>query len=806
MRASRPLQTPGALLLQIALTGLAVCGLAVWLAVQQPWLGLRLEADGGLGLRVVSVAPGSPALRVLLPGYPTSPDPETEVVLASALAGGSLRLVEVDGRPLLPDDLIEEPDFFSSYADIEAFLNRQSAIAAALAEGRSRGQLALSFATLDGEPGSGPVAAPSMAQPGSMTVAGESTPPGAVTTALIRMTVMPGDHRPLADLPGVFWFQLACGLLGMMTAAWVWVLRRTDWGARMFALTGIGFALATTSAAIYSTRELAIDGTLIRLLSAINHSGTFLFGVALIGMFLSFPNRLVSPRWILVVGAVSLAWLATDLLRIAPNQDLGVRLPIVLMLLAAIVAAGMQWRRSVGDPRARSALRWLGLSMIAGSGLFVMTIVMTRLLGWLPPLEQGYSFGFFLLIYAGLALGLNRARLFELDRWAFRVLLWVGGMLALLILDALLVLSLRLAPALSLGLSLLVVGMLYLPARNYLWDKLVSRGQPPAEALFPALMEVAFKASSTERIEAWQTLLQTMFDPLEILPSRQGDFVEPTLAQDGIELCLPAVASSPPLVLRHRDRGRRLFGSEQRRLATQLVELMRHADAGRDAFERGVHMERQRVARDLHDDLGAHLLSGLSHASLDETRQSIRDAIAEMRTVVTDLKGESVDLGAFVADLRHESAARLESAGIELDWPLTTGIDGVQVDYRICKNLGSMHREIVTNAIRHSRATCLQVTMQRRDDSLVSKIRDNGIGGALLASECRTPDRSGNGVAGHGLANLQRRIADLRGRISLSEGSPGTIIEIVLPLGMHESATQSGQAPWYGATERNQNG
>src|SRR5690606_34968293 len=165
MRASRPLQTPGALLLQIALTGLAVCGLAVWLAVQQPWLGLRLEADGGLGLRVVSVAPGSPALRVLLPGYPTSPDPETEVVLASALAGGSLRLVEVDGRPLLPDDLIEEPDFFSSYADIEAFLNRQSAIAAALAEGRSRGQLALSFATLDGEPGSGPVAAPSMAQP-----------------------------------------------------------------------------------------------------------------------------------------------------------------------------------------------------------------------------------------------------------------------------------------------------------------------------------------------------------------------------------------------------------------------------------------------------------------------------------------------------------------------------------------------------------------------------------------------------------------------------------------------------------------
>ena len=786
MPVSRPPQTPGALLLQIALAGLLGCGLAVWLAMQQPWLGLRLEADGGPGLRVVSLATGSPAVRVLLPGYPTSPDPETEVVLASALAGGSLRLVEIDGQRLVPDDLIAEPDFLSSYADIETFLARQTLLAGALAQGLSRGRLVLAFATVDGNPSQPFAGAQSVVPAGSAGSAAQATQPAPST---IRMVISPADHRPLADLPGVFWFQLACGLLGMMTAAWVWVLRRADWGARMFALTGIGFALATTSAAIYSTRELAIDGTLIRLLSAVNHSGTFLFGVALIGMFLSFPHRLASPRWILAIGAVVLAWLAADLLRIAPNQDIGARLPIVLMLLGAIAAAGVQWRRSAGDPRARSALRWLGLSMIVGSGLFVMTIVLTRLLGWLPPLEQGHSFGFFLLIYAGLALGLNRARLFDLDRWAFRVLLWVGSMLALLILDALLVLSLRLAPALSLGLSLLLVGLLYLPARNYLWEKLVVRGQPSHETLFPALLQVAFKASSTERIEAWQALLRTMFDPLEVVPSRHEDFVEPILAHDGIELRMPAVASSPPLLLRHPGRGRRLFGSEQLRLATQLVELMRHADAGRDAFERGVTMERQRVARDLHDDLGAHLLSGLSQPSLDETRQSIRDAIAEMRTVLAGLSGERVDLGAFMAGLRHESAARLENAGIELDWPLTNGIDGLRVDYRICKNLGSMHREIVSNVIRHSRASRLQVEMRLENDSLVSRIHDNGIGGVLPAHPNRTPQRASS----NGLTNLQRRISELHGRIHVADGAPGTLIEIILPLGTSASPRLAGQ-------------
>src|SRR5690606_25966889 len=122
------------------------------------------------------------------------------------------------------------------------------------------------------------------------------------TRATVR--IHPAAQRPLTDLPAVLWFQLACGLVGMMVSAWIWVLRRSDWGARMFALTGATFAVATTSAAIYSTRELAIDGSVFRLLSGLNHTGTLLFGVALIGMSLTFPRRLVDPRRLLLIPAV----------------------------------------------------------------------------------------------------------------------------------------------------------------------------------------------------------------------------------------------------------------------------------------------------------------------------------------------------------------------------------------------------------------------------------------------------------------------------------------------------------------------
>jgi hypothetical protein len=45
------------------------------------------------------------------------------------------------------------------------------------------------------------------------------------------------------------------------------------------------------------------------------------------------------------------------------------------------------------------------LSLLLGSGLFILSTVATVSMGWLPPLPQGYAFGFFLFIYIGIGLG-----------------------------------------------------------------------------------------------------------------------------------------------------------------------------------------------------------------------------------------------------------------------------------------------------------------------------------------------------------------------------------------------------------------
>lgn len=715
------------MLLFVALVGLLVCVAAVFWSTQQPWLGVKL-----------ALGPGGPIVESVSPRGP-----------AAGLAPGTA-LRSVGPIALEADDLIEEPDFFRYYERMQRFFARQSALHALLSTA-----------------------------PLKLTVADAA---GATSEILLT----PAQSRPVDDLPLPFWFQLACGLASLLLGAWVWVLRPANWGARMFALTGALFLVSVASAAIYSSRELALDGSAFRLLSGLNHAGSLGFGMALVAMFLCYPTRIVAPRALLAIPAVFVPWLALDLLHIAPDQHWGIRAPILLMVAIAFACAAAQWRLTRNDPRARGALRWMSISATLGCWLFVITVVLSKLLGWLPPLDQGYAFGFFLIIYIGTALGLRRYRLFELDRWAFRVLLWVGGALALLAFDVMLVLGLRLAPAPSLGVAVLIVGLLYLPMRNHLWKRMVDRRRLADDELFQAVMQVAFTSSPDERAQAWRALVQRLFDPLELesiglgQPSGRpraearadaGSPESPTIVSDGLAMRLPPVAASPALLVRYPWQGRELFGVEQAKLAGQVVELMRRADAGRDAYERGVAEERLRLARDLHDDLGARLLASLKRPDLESTRRTIREAIAEMRTVVAGLSSESEDLGACIASLRHETASRLDTSGIELDWPLTDGVDGLRVDYRICKNLSSMHRELVSNVLRHSQADRLAVSIELKDGRLVSRIRDNGVGGV-----------DAQGAGSFGLRNLRRRIDELQGSVSVRDAAPGTLVEIELPI------------------------
>lgn len=188
-----------------------------------------------------------------------------------------------------------------------------------------------------------------------------------------------------------------------------------------------------------------------------------------------------------------------------------------------------------------------------------------------------------------------------------------------------------------------------------------------------------------------------------------------------------------------------------------------------------IAIERQRIAADLHDDLGAKLLM-IVHTSPDERMAALgREALDEMRLSVRGLSGRPIELSQAIADWRIEAMERLSTAGIELDWPLVQGDHGQFLGAHTMAQATRILREAFNNLMRHSRATHCAVATTVWPRRMSLDIRDNGIG-----FEC---ERQQAHPAGLGLMNMQRRARELRGQCLIeSRTGQGTHIGLSLPL------------------------
>ncbi len=692
--------------------------LTVLLAIRQPWLGLELaaESDAG-GVRIAAVHPDGPAREV-----------PVESTLLSLSAG--------DGGPLVLRalDLVDEPDVLETYGEMSAFFDRQGEIAAIL----DRGAVDLMLRDEGG--------------------------------AEFQLRLDPMDQRRVTDLPLEFWVQVFVGHAGFLLGLWVWSLRRKDLSTQLFATVGTSMLIFTSAAAVYSTRELALPGELFRALSAANHGGALLFGVAMIALLLSYPRRLVRPRHLWLLPLVFGIWWLADTLWLLSGPPLGSHLPTMLEMIGIVLCAILQYRATRDDPSARAALRWFGLSIAVGAGAFVLTIIAPNLFGASPTLPQGYAFLFFLLIHAGLALGVARYWLFELDEWAFRILFYLGGMILLVMLDAVFIYAVSIERVPAFALSLVIIAFAYLPFRDALGRRLMGRRATGRPELFRQVMDVALTPPGADQFARWRHLLQDLYSPLRIEVAEQD--VAAGLDEDGVALVVPAIGMLPALRLVYSAGGRGLFSSRDSELARELRAMLDHALQSRRAYEQGVAEERARIARDMHDNIGMRLMGALHGRDIVRKDALIREALTELRDIINDVSHDGLSLDEVLADLRVEIAEHLESAGITLEWCRDADDQDAQLlPPRIAHTLRSILREAAGNVIRHSGASRLCIGIRRHAGALVLSIEDDGSGFVpeVVAS-------------GNGLANMRARVHSLQGRFDLSSSANGTRLEALVPL------------------------
>lgn len=195
---------------------------------------------------------------------------------------------------------------------------------------------------------------------------------------------------------------------------------------------------------------------------------------------------------------------------------------------------------------------------------------------------------------------------------------------------------------------------------------------------------------------------------------------------------------------------------------------------------------RERVYRDLHDDIGAKLLSLVTLAEDPRQADLARAALQDLRDIVSHSARGHAPLQDLLGDWRAEVVGRAAAARLTLCWEQGDelgALAGVSLRADAALNLGRVLREAVSNVLRHAAATRLTVRVRVEGDRLILEVEDDGVGADL-----------GSRREGRGVRNMRARAALLGGVIAWQGAAPrGCRVTLRTPL--------SGLGPGPGAEE-----
>ena len=196
--------------------------------------------------------------------------------------------------------------------------------------------------------------------------------------------------------------------------------------------------------------------------------------------------------------------------------------------------------------------------------------------------------------------------------------------------------------------------------------------------------------------------------------------------------------------------------------------------------------ERSRIARDLHDDLGASLteisiLSALAaeagdestlRPSLDQLSRKAQDVVGTLDEIVWAVNPREDTLRSLVDYLAAFAREFLDHAGIPLRTDIPHAVPEQPLDTTARHGIFLAAREALNNLVKHSRATQARLAVRISRELLEIRIEDNGRG---FSQEWE--------AKGYGVANLRERMKSCGGDCSITSiPGEGTTVTLTLPL------------------------
>lgn len=217
---------------------------------------------------------------------------------------------------------------------------------------------------------------------------------------------------------------------------------------------------------------------------------------------------------------------------------------------------------------------------------------------------------------------------------------------------------------------------------------------------------------------------------------------------------------------------------EVARRTVQLTELAQHLQTARED-------ERSRLARELHDELGALLTaakldvarikSRLGSAApeaaerLTHLNELLNNGIALKRRIIEDLRPSSLSNLGLIAALEIQAREFAERCGVDVHCRL----EPVALQPAVELTAYRLVQEAFTNIAKHAKARQVDVVLASRDGAAEISVRDDGVGF----------DTGQRRNSAHGLLGMRYRVEAEGGRFTL-ESTPGrgTAIRATLPL------------------------
>ena len=199
------------------------------------------------------------------------------------------------------------------------------------------------------------------------------------------------------------------------------------------------------------------------------------------------------------------------------------------------------------------------------------------------------------------------------------------------------------------------------------------------------------------------------------------------------------------------------------------------------ARERAVLADRERIAHDLHDHViqklfaaGLDLQSTIARARSPEIADRLTNTLDDLQSTIDDIRGTIFKLQNPImqTDFRHRIQNRIAELTEDRDIATTLDVSGAlgAVFGELADHAEAVITEAVSNAVRHSGASHLTVRICA-DDRLVIEVIDDG---------CGIPQ---DNQRRSGLANMQRRAAQVGGDCSVAAGPDGgTLVYWAAPL------------------------